>query len=64
MGYYETLPLVKAKTSLMVSNNITGTINKEIERVYDFIVAEDVVLNFLKDEPAILNFDSIKQNIF
>ncbi|MEL6500021.1 MAG: hypothetical protein AAFQ23_01255 [Cyanobacteria bacterium J06623_1] len=42
------LPHVESKTSFMVSNALTATIDNNIERVYDFIVAEDVDLNFLQ----------------
>lgn len=57
MSYFETLSHVKAKTSILVSNDITGTINNSLERVYDFIVAEDVVLKFLKGKPALLEYN-------
>jgi len=40
-----------------VSNALTATIDNNIERVFDFIVAEDVVTKYLKGDPALLSYD-------
>lgn len=45
---FEIYPHVKCQTNLMVSNNLMATIDNNIERVYDFIVAEDVDVDFLQ----------------
>ena len=57
MNYFEDLPHMKAKTSIRISNDITATVDNTIERVFDFIVAEDVVIKFLKGKPALLKYD-------
>ena len=58
-----TLPHVEAKTNLMLMNALEATVDNNIERVYDFITAEDLDLNFLskklnlEDTPKMVGYD-------
>ncbi len=54
---FEALPHEKAQTNLMMVNALAATIENNIECVYDFIVAEDVHLAFLKGKPEMLGYD-------
>lgn len=54
---FEALPHEKAQTNLMIVNALAATIENNIECVYDFIVAEDVHLAFLKGKPEMLGYD-------
>ena len=53
MGSFPKLPHVEAGTNLFVLNALETVVDNNAERVFDFIVAEDVVLHFLKTPPAI-----------
>jgi hypothetical protein len=54
MSSFPKLPHVEAGTNLFVLNALETVVENNAERVFDFIVAEDVVLNFLKTPPAIV----------
>ncbi|MEL6928249.1 MAG: hypothetical protein AAFO95_06420 [Cyanobacteria bacterium J06600_6] len=47
------LPHVEAKTNIMVMNAVSTTVNNNVERVYDFISAEDVDRDFLQAQTTI-----------
>lgn len=53
MNSFPKLPHVETGTNLFVLNALEAVIENNAERVFDFIVAEDVVLHFLKTPPAI-----------
>lgn len=53
----EPLPHEEAQTNLMYVTALGATVENNIERVYDFVVAEDVHLNFLGGEPRMLGYD-------
>jgi hypothetical protein len=48
------LPHVEAGTNLVVLNALEAVVQNNVERVFDFIVAEDIVVFFRKSSPAIV----------
>jgi hypothetical protein len=53
MSSFPKLPHVEAGTNLVVLNALETVVENNAERVFDFIVAEDVVVHFRKTPPAI-----------
>jgi hypothetical protein len=53
MSSFPKLPHVEAGTNLVVLNALETVVENNVERVFDFIVAEDVVVHFRKTSPAI-----------
>ncbi len=54
MSSFPKLPHVEAGTNLVVLNALETVVENNVERVFDFIVAEDVVVFFRKTSPAIV----------
>lgn len=54
MSSFPKLPHVEAGTNLFVLNSFESVIENNAERVFDFIAAEDAVVNFLKAPPAVV----------
>jgi hypothetical protein len=54
MSPFPKLPHVEAGTNLVVLNALETVVENNAERVFDFIVAEDVVVHFRKTSPAIV----------
>lgn len=52
--------LIDAKTTVLTLNVVAGTIDNNIEKVFDFTIAEDVVVNFLKGSPAVVGYDMLQ----
>ena len=52
--------LVDGKVNLIVQSAVGGIVENSVEKVYDFIVAEDVVLKLLKGKPALEGYEIIK----
>jgi hypothetical protein len=57
LSSFPKLPHVEAGNNLVVLNALETLIENNAERVFDFIVAEDVVVNFRKTSPAILGVE-------
>jgi hypothetical protein len=51
--------LVDGKVNRIVMSAVGGVVENSVERVYDFIVAEDVVLKIIKGKPALKGYDII-----
>ncbi|GAA2227733.1 hypothetical protein GCM10010413_24370 [Promicromonospora sukumoe] len=49
--------LVEAGANRNVVCAVGGIVENNVERVFDFTIAEDVVTNFLKGEPAVTGYD-------
>lgn len=49
-----------AKTNRLVTGAIEAIVENNIERVFDFTVAEDVVTKFLKGEPAVTGYEIVQ----
>ena len=54
LSSFPKLPHVEAGTNLVVLNALEAVVQNNVERVFDFIVAEDVVVLFRKSSPAIV----------
>jgi hypothetical protein len=51
--------LVDGKVNRIVMSAVGGVVENSVERVYDFIVAEDVVLKLIKGRPALEGYDIV-----
>jgi hypothetical protein len=54
LSSFPKLPHVEAGTNLVVLNALEAVVQNNVERVFDFIVAEDIVVFFRKSSPAIV----------
>jgi hypothetical protein len=52
--------LTERGTNVMVVNSVAGTVENNVETVFDFIVGEDAVTLFRTASPAILGYEMIE----
>jgi len=52
--------LIDQKTNLLVTAAVGAIVENNVETVFDFTVAEDVITEFLKSEPEVTGYDILQ----